>query len=90
MQIMSTGSTYKALHTPWCLSILVGRVSLAEYIRVLRVYPTMLQVKFLACGRWWLTAGGLDDSYLLLTYMILSDDVTYASNVFGTYTNVII
>ena len=46
MQIMSTSSTYKALHTPWCLSILVGQVSLAEYIRVLRVYPTMLQVKF--------------------------------------------
>ena len=28
MQIMSTSSTYKALHTPWCLSILVGQVTL--------------------------------------------------------------
>ena len=37
MQILSTSSTYKALHTPWCLSILVGRVSLAEYLLVLRV-----------------------------------------------------
>ena len=27
------GSTYKALHDPWC------------HIQVLRVYPTMLQVK---------------------------------------------
>ena len=37
LQIMSTSSTYKALHTPWCLSILVGRVSLAEYLLALRV-----------------------------------------------------
>jgi hypothetical protein len=39
----------KALHNPWCLLLSYfsgfGRVSLAEYIRVLRVYPTMLQVK---------------------------------------------
>ena len=41
------------------------RLSLAEYIRVLRVYPTMLQVKLLACGRWWLTAGRLDDSVFI-------------------------
>ena len=38
MQIMSTSSTDKALHTPWCLSILVGWVSLAKYLLVLRVY----------------------------------------------------
>ena len=33
----------KALHNPWC-HFISGflRVSLAEYIRVLRVYPTML------------------------------------------------
>ena len=37
-QIMSTSSTYKALHTPWCLSILVGRVSLVEYLLILRVF----------------------------------------------------
>ena len=37
LQIMSASSTYKALHTPWCLSILVGRVSLAEYLLILRV-----------------------------------------------------
>jgi hypothetical protein len=41
------------------------RVSLAEYIRLLGVYPTMLQVKFLAYERWWLTAGGLGDSILI-------------------------
>jgi hypothetical protein len=41
------------------------RVSLAKYIRVLRVYPTMLQVKFSACWRWWLTAGGLGDSIFI-------------------------
>ena len=28
--------------------------------------------------------------YLFLIYMLLSEDVTYASNVFGTYINVII
>ena len=44
MQIMSTSSTYKALHTPWCLSILVGRVSLAEYLLVLRVLFPLLQI----------------------------------------------
>ena len=37
LQIMFTSSTHKALHTPRCLSILVGRVSLAEYLLVLRV-----------------------------------------------------
>ena len=37
LQIMFTSSTYKALHTPWCLIILVGQVSLAEYLLVLRV-----------------------------------------------------
>jgi len=37
LQIMSISSTYKALHTPWCLSILVGRVSLTEYLLILRV-----------------------------------------------------
>ena len=37
-------------------------VSLAEYNLVLRVYTTMLQVRLSACGRWWLTAGGLGDS----------------------------
>ena len=40
-------------------------VSLAEYIRVLRVYPTMLQVKFLAYERWWLIAGGLSGSVFI-------------------------
>ena len=44
MQIMSTGSTYQALHTPWCLSILVGRVSLAEYLLILRVLFPLLQI----------------------------------------------
>ena len=44
LQIMSTSSTYKALHTPWCLSILVGRVSLAEYLLVLRVLFPLLQI----------------------------------------------
>ena len=66
------------------------RVSLAEYIRVLRVYPTMLQVKSSACWRWWLTASGLDDSTFIFIYMLLSEEVTYASIVFGTYINVII
>ena len=41
---MSTSSTYKALHTPWCLSILVGRVSLVEYLLVLRVLFPLLQI----------------------------------------------
>ena len=55
-------STYKALHSPWCHFISgLWRVSLAEYIRVLRVYPTILQVKFSACWRWWLTTGGPSD-----------------------------
>ena len=44
MEIMSTSSTDKALHTPWCLSILVGRVSLAEYLLVLRVLFPLLQI----------------------------------------------
>ena len=44
MQILSTSSTYKALHTPRCLSILVGRVSLAEYLLVLRVLFPLLQI----------------------------------------------
>ena len=41
---MSTSSTYKALHTPCYLSILVGRVSLAEYLLVLRVLFPLLQI----------------------------------------------
>ena len=44
MQIMSSSSTYKALHTPWCLSVLVGRVSLAEYLLILRVLFPLLQI----------------------------------------------
>ena len=44
MQIMSTSSTYKALHTPWCLSILVGRVSLAEYLLILSILFPLLQI----------------------------------------------
>ena len=44
MQILPTSSTYKALHTPWCLSILVGRVSLAKYLLVLRVLFSLLQI----------------------------------------------
>ena len=43
-QIMSISSTDKALHTPWCLSIFVGRVSLAEYLLVLRVLFPLLQI----------------------------------------------
>ena len=40
----------KALHNPWCHFISgLRQVSLAEYIRVLMVYPTMLQVEFSAC-----------------------------------------
>ena len=44
MQIMSTSSTYKDLYTPWCLSILVGRVSQDEYLLVLRVLFPLLQI----------------------------------------------
>ena len=44
MQIMSTSSTYKALYTPWCHSILVGRVSLAKYLLILRVLFPLLQI----------------------------------------------
>ena len=44
MQTMSTSSTYKALHTPWCLSILVGQVSLAKYLLILRVLFPLLQI----------------------------------------------
>ena len=44
LQIMSTISTYKALHSPWCLSILVGWVSLAEYLLILRVLFPLLQI----------------------------------------------
>ena len=44
LQIMSTITTYKALHTPWCLSILVGQVSLAEYLLILRVLFSLLQI----------------------------------------------
>ena len=44
MQIKPTGSTDKALHTPWYLSILVGWVSLAEYLLVLRVLFPLLQI----------------------------------------------
>ena len=44
MQILSTSSTYKALHTPWCLSILVGRVSLAKYLLILRVLFPLLKI----------------------------------------------
>ena len=53
LQIMFTSSTYKALHTPWCLSILVGRVSLAEYLLVLRVLFPLLQITlcFMATAR---------------------------------------
>ena len=43
-QRMSTISTYKALHTPWCLSFLVEWVSLAEYLLVLRVLFLLLQI----------------------------------------------
>jgi len=39
----------KALHILESLLFLSCRVSLAEYIRVLRVYPTMLQVKSSVC-----------------------------------------
>ena len=44
MQIKSTSSTDKALHTPWCLSILVGQVSLAEYLLVLRILFPLLHI----------------------------------------------
>jgi hypothetical protein len=43
-------STDKALHNPRCHFIFgLWQVSPAKYIRVLRVYPTMLQVKFSTC-----------------------------------------
>jgi len=35
---------YSALHDPWCLLCLVRRVSLAEYILILRVYSHLLQM----------------------------------------------
>jgi len=44
LQIMSASSTYKALNTPWCLRILVGWVSLAEYLLILRVLFPLLQI----------------------------------------------
>ena len=44
LQMMSTSSTYKALHTSWCLSILVGQVSLAEYLLILKVLFSLLQI----------------------------------------------
>ena len=44
LQIMSISSTYTVLHTPWCLSRLVGWVSLAEYLLVLRVLFPLLQI----------------------------------------------
>ena len=38
-------STDKALHTPWCHNISgLRRVSLAEYILVLRIYSLLLQM----------------------------------------------
>ena len=41
------------------------QVSLAEYIRVLRICPAILQVKFSACWIWWLIAGRLGDVYIV-------------------------
>jgi len=38
-----------ALHILESLLFISYRVSLAEYIRVLRVYPILLQVKFSVC-----------------------------------------
>ena len=35
---------YLALHDPWCLLCFTRRVSLAEYILVLRVYSHLLQI----------------------------------------------
>jgi len=64
------------------------RVSLAEYIRVLRVYPTLLQVMFSTCWWWWLTTGGLGDSILTSHLYAFVGWCHYASNIFGTYINV--
>jgi len=35
---------FLALHDPWCLLCFTSRVSLAEYILVLRVYSHLLQM----------------------------------------------
>ena len=40
-------------------------VSLGEYIQVLMVYPTILQVRFSSYGRGWLTTGGLGNSIFI-------------------------
>jgi len=83
LQIMSTSSTYKALHTPWCLSILVGRVSLAEYLLVLRVLFPLLQITlcFMATARtvllllWMRTRTmGNGHSVFHLTFVLLVGD----------------
>ena len=80
---MSTSSTYKALHTPWCLSILVGRVSLAEYLLVLRVLFPLLQITlcFMATARavllllWMRTRTmGNGHSVFHLTFVLLVRD----------------
>ena len=84
MQIMSTSSTYKALHTPWCLSILVGRVSLAEYLLVLRVLFPLLQITLCitATARTalllqWMrtrTMGNGNSVYYLTLVLLVGDD----------------
>ena len=84
LQIMSTSSTYKALHTPWCLSILVGRVSLAEYLLVLRVLFPLLQITLcsMAAARTilllpWMrtrTMGNVHSIYHLTLVLLVGDD----------------
>jgi hypothetical protein len=57
MQMSQASPLYKALHIPWCHFIFsFCRVSLAEYLLVLRVYSHLLQVA---------------DSYLLLQLLSL-------------------
>ena len=40
----ASSTLYSALHDPWCLLGVVRRVSLAEYILVLRVYSRLLRI----------------------------------------------
>ena len=49
MQMCQASPPHKPCMTLCVICFGFRRVSLAEYIRVLRVYPTMLQVEFSAC-----------------------------------------
>ena len=84
VNLMSTSTTYKALHTPWCLSTLVGRVSLAEYLLVLRVLFPLLQITLcmMATARTallllWMrtrTMGNGHSVFLLIFMLLVGDD----------------